>query len=68
MTTTTPQLRLRSVFDLLNERFFVASYQWGFRGKAQQVGEQLEDLAAFQLSSRQNSGAAQIPTTASSRS
>jgi hypothetical protein len=51
----TPQLRLRSVFDLLNERFFVASYQRGYRWTAQQVEALLEDLAAFQLSSRQSS-------------
>jgi hypothetical protein len=55
MTTTIPQLRLRSVLDLLNERFFVASYQRGYRWTAQQVEALLEDLAAFQLSSRQSS-------------
>lgn len=55
MTTTNAQLRLRSVFDLLNERFVVASYQRGYRWTAQQVEALLEDLAAFQLASRQSS-------------
>ena len=53
--TTAPQLRLRSVFDLLNERFFVPSYQRGYRWTPRQVEALLDDLEGFQLSSRQGS-------------
>lgn len=52
---TGSHLRLRSVFDLLSERFFIPSYQRGYRWTAQQVAALLDDLEAFQLSSRQTS-------------
>ena len=55
MMATAAQLRLRSVFDLLNERFFVPSYQRGYRWTPRQVEALLDDLEAFQLSSRQSS-------------
>lgn len=51
--TPNSQLRLRSVFDLLKERFFVPTYQRGYRWTARQVEALLDDLAGFQLSSRQ---------------
>src|SRR5258705_13977027 len=50
-----PQLRLRSIFDLLSERFFVPSYQRGYRWTPRQVEALLDDLEAFQLWSRQSS-------------
>jgi Protein of unknown function DUF262 len=53
--TTAPELRLRSIFDLLQERFSVPSYQRGYRWAPRQVEALLDDLAAFQLSSRQSS-------------
>ena len=53
--TTTPKLRLRSISDLLQERFFVPSYQRGYRWAPRQVEALLDDLAVFQLSSRQGS-------------
>jgi hypothetical protein len=53
--TTPPKLQLRSIFDLLSERFFVPSYQRGYRWAARQVEALLNDLAAFQSSSRQSS-------------
>jgi hypothetical protein len=53
--TTPPKLQLRSIFDLLSERFFVPSYQRGYRWGARQVEALLNDLAAFQSSSRQSS-------------
>ena len=49
------QLRLRSVSDLLKERFFVPSYQRGYRWTARQVEALLDDLEAFQRTSRQGS-------------
>ncbi len=52
--TTPPKLQLRSIFDLLKERFLVPSYQRGYRRPARQVEALLDDLAAFQLSSRQS--------------
>ena len=55
MTTTIPQLQLRSIFDLLKDRFIVPSYQRGYRWEARQVEALLDDLAAFQLSTRQSS-------------
>lgn len=48
------EIRLRSINDLLGERFFVPSYQRGYRWTAQQVEALLDDLAAFQHSSRQS--------------
>lgn len=53
--TVAATLQLRSIFELLSERFFVPSYQRGFRWTARQVEALLDDLAAFQLSSRQGS-------------
>ena len=48
-----PTLQLRSIFDLLQDKFFVPSYQRGYRWTARQVEALLADLAAFQLASRQ---------------
>ncbi|MBK1717610.1 hypothetical protein CKO27_08145 [Thiocystis violacea] len=48
-----PTLQLRSIFDLLQDKFFVPSYQRGYRWTARQVEDLLEDLATFQLASRQ---------------
>lgn len=48
-----PTLKLRSIFDLLNDKFFVPSYQRGYRWTARQVVALLDDLAAFQQASRQ---------------
>jgi hypothetical protein len=50
--TATSTLQLRSVFDLLKDKFFVPSYQRGYRWTARQVEALLDDLAAFQLASR----------------
>jgi hypothetical protein len=50
--TAPPTLQLRSIFDLLTEKFFVPSYQRGYRWTARQVEALLDDLAAFQLASR----------------
>ena len=44
--------RLRSISELLNERFFVPTYQRGFRWTARQVEALLDDLEAFQLRER----------------
>ena len=49
---TVPALRLRSICDLLSERFFVPTYQRGYRWTARQVEALLDDLAAFQLRER----------------
>ena len=49
---TTPELRLRSIFELLSERFFVPRYQRGYRWAARQVEALLDDLATFQLRER----------------
>jgi hypothetical protein len=51
--TAPSDLRLRSIFDLLTERFSIPSYQRGYRWESRQVEALLNDLAAFQLSSRQ---------------
>jgi len=51
--TAPSELRLRSIFDLLTERFSVPPYQRGYRWESRQVEALLNDLAAFQLSSRQ---------------
>lgn len=48
----TPELRLRSICDLLSERFFVPTYQRGYRWTERQVEALLDDLAAFQLRER----------------
>ncbi len=53
-----PQLRLRSVYDLLSEHFYVPSYQRGYRWTARQVEALLDDLAAFQTASRQGTPSA----------
>jgi hypothetical protein len=50
--TTPPTLQLRSIHDLLKDKFFVPSYQRGYRWTARQVEALLDDLAAFQLASR----------------
>ncbi|WP_295613317.1 DUF262 domain-containing protein [uncultured Lamprocystis sp.] len=50
--TATSTLQLRSIFDLLKDKFFVPSYQRGYRWTARQVEALLDDLAAFQLASR----------------
>jgi len=50
--TATSTLQLRSVFDLLKDKFFVPSYQRGYRWTARQVEALLDDLAAFELASR----------------
>ncbi|HWU85981.1 MAG TPA: DUF262 domain-containing protein [Kofleriaceae bacterium] len=47
-----PELRLRSISELLTERFFVPAYQRGYRWTARQVEAMLDDLAAFQLRER----------------
>jgi uncharacterized protein DUF262 len=52
---TRPNLQLRSIHDLLKDRFLVPSYQRGYRWEARQVEALLDDLAAFQLSTRQSS-------------
>lgn len=49
---TTADLRLRSISDLLSERFFVPTYQRGYRWTPRQVEALLDDLAAFQLRER----------------
>ncbi|MBK6520465.1 MAG: DUF262 domain-containing protein [Polyangiaceae bacterium] len=49
---TPHELRLRSISDLLSERFFVPTYQRGYRWTARQVEALLDDLAAFQLRER----------------
>lgn len=46
-------LRLRSISDILSERFFVPFYQRGYRWEPRQVEALLDDLATFQLESRQ---------------
>ena len=51
--TAPSQLRLRSIFDLLTERFSIPPYQRGYRWELRQVEALLNDLAEFQLSSRQ---------------
>jgi hypothetical protein len=45
---TTSALRLRSIGDLLGERFYVPRYQRGYRWTPRQVEALLDDLAAFQ--------------------
>ncbi|GAB4569395.1 MAG: DUF262 domain-containing protein [Haliangiales bacterium] len=47
MREDTPGLRLRSVAELLGERFFVPSYQRGYRWTPKQVTALLDDLEAF---------------------
>lgn len=49
---TAPPLRLRSIGELLSERFFVPTYQRGYRWTARQVEALLDDLEAFQLQER----------------
>jgi hypothetical protein len=43
-----PELRLRSISELLNERFFIPRYQRGYRWTPRQVEALLDDLATFQ--------------------
>ncbi len=50
--TATSTLQLRSIFDLLKDKFFVPSYQRGYRWTARQVEALLDDLAAFQIERR----------------
>ncbi len=50
--TAPPTLQLRSIFDLLKDKFFVPSYQRGYRWTPRQVDALLDDLATFQLASR----------------
>jgi hypothetical protein len=51
--TDEPPLRLRSVHDLLDERFWVPAYQRGYRWDRQQVEALLDDLDEFQRNSRE---------------
>jgi hypothetical protein len=48
----TSDLRLRSIHDLLCERFWVPSYQRGYRWDQQQVEALLDDIDEFQRSAR----------------
>ena len=50
--TEPSELRLRSVFDLLSERFFIPTYQRGYRWTPRQVEALLDDVAEFQRSVR----------------
>jgi hypothetical protein len=46
----TPKLTTKSVGELTNERFFIASYQRGYRWEAEQVTALLNDLEEFETS------------------
>ncbi|QED29471.1 DUF262 domain-containing protein [Microvenator marinus] len=48
------ELRLRSVGDLLNERFFVPDYQRGYRWTKREVEALLNDVEAFYKESKKN--------------
>ncbi len=50
MGTHSDRLKLRSIADLLQERFFVPSYQRGYRWTRKQVVALLDDLEKFQQS------------------
>lgn len=48
------QLILKPVSELLGEKFFIPSYQRGYRWTARQVRDLLEDIAEFQQSAQKN--------------
>ena len=49
-------LRLKSIFDLLDKNYFIPSYQRGYRWESRQVEELLDDLLDFvkSLKSKRN--------------
>ena len=49
------QLELRPIGDLLDEHFFVPSYQRGYRWTKREVTALLEDIDAFQRSAQPDS-------------
>ncbi len=54
------RLRLRSIGDLLGERFLIPRYQRGYRWTARQVKALLEDIAAFQRATRERGATAGV--------
>jgi len=51
-----PRLRLRSIVELLKERFVVPTYQRGYRWSSRQVVALLDDLAGFVASAPSRDG------------
>lgn len=43
-------IRLKSVYELLGEKYYIPDYQRGYRWGKQQVLDLLEDISAFQSS------------------
>ena len=46
-------LRLRSIFDLLDKNYFIPSYQRGYRWEKRQIEDLLDDLYAFAKSKKE---------------
>lgn len=46
-------LRLKSIFDLLNKNYFIPSYQRGYRWEKRQIEDLLDDLYAFAKSKKE---------------
>ena len=45
-------LRLKSIFDLLDKNYFIPSYQRGYRWERRQIEDLLDDLYAFAKSKK----------------
>ena len=45
-------LRLKSIFDLLDKNYFIPSYQRGYRWEKRQIEDLLDDLYAFAKSKK----------------
>lgn len=53
--TTSNELLLRPISDLMKQRFFIPSYQRGYRWTQRQVTDLLDDIAEFQKNSESSS-------------